>query len=40
MQKTIYFILITVYELNFYLKHGFDKDYSDYSYPYVQAINI
>ena len=26
----------SVNEPNFYLKHGFDREYSDYSSPYVQ----
>ena len=26
----------SVNEPNFYLKHGFDKEYSDYGCPYVQ----
>ena len=31
-----YPVMQSVYEPNFYLKHGFDKDYSDYGCPYVQ----
>ena len=31
-----YRVMQSVNEPNFYLKHGFDKDYSDYGCPYVQ----
>ena len=31
-----YPVMQSVNEPNFYLKHGFDKDYSDYGCPYVQ----
>ena len=31
-----YPVMQSVYEPNFYLKHGFDKEYSDYGCPYVQ----
>lgn len=31
-----YPVMQSVYEPNFYLKHGFDKEYSSYGCPYVQ----
>ena len=31
-----YPVMQSVNEPNFYLKHGFDKEYSDYGCPYVQ----
>ena len=31
-----YPVMQSVYEPNFYLKHGFDKEYSNYGCPYVQ----
>ena len=31
-----YPVMQSVYEANFYLKHGFDKEYSSYGCPYVQ----
>ena len=32
----LYPVMQSVNEPNFYLKHGFDKEYSDYGCPYVQ----
>ena len=36
MQIPNYPVMQSVNEPNFYLKHGFDKEYSDYGCPYVQ----
>ena len=35
-----YPVMQSVNEPNFYLKHGFDKEYSDYGCPYVQEDTV
>ena len=34
--KIYYPVMQSIDEPNFYLKHGFDKDYTDYGCPYIQ----
>ena len=35
-----YPVMQSVNEPNFYLKHGFDKEYSEYGCPYVQGVRF
>ncbi len=35
-----YPVMQSVNEPNFYLKHGFDKEYSEYGCPYVQDCDV